>query len=160
MTGTASRPKAVRNPKVEVRKPANVVNAKRSTKAVGFRGVRSGSVTKTAEKVSFASLRISIDLTQAEFAKLFPISIRSLAGIESGTAPSESATRRFQELNRLIAALGEIMRTASIGTWLLTPICKIGLIDSKSVEFRPTGVPNLNFWTPTVGRQEDFTTGK
>ena len=121
MTGTASRPKPVRKPKVAVRKPAKDAIAKRSTKAVGFRGDRSGTVTKTAEKVSFASLRTSIDLTQAEFAKLFPISIRSLAGIESGTAPSESATRRFQELNRLIAALGEIMRTASIGTWLLTP---------------------------------------
>ena len=122
MTRTASRPKAIRKAKVAVRKPAKDASAKRrSTNAVGFRVVRSGTVTKTAEKVSFASLRTSIDLTQAEFAKLFPISIRSLAGIESGTAPSESATRRFQELNRLIAALGEIMRTASIGTWLLTP---------------------------------------
>ncbi len=121
MTGTASRPKSVRKPKVAVRKPTKDANAKRSAKAVVIRGVRSGTVTKTAEKASFASLRTSIDLTQAEFAKLFPISVRSLAGIESGTAPSESATRRFQELNRLITALGEIMQTASIGTWLLKP---------------------------------------
>ena len=28
---------------------------------------------------------------------------------------------QFQELNRLIAALGEIMMTATIGTWLLKP---------------------------------------
>ncbi len=105
-----------------MRKPVKDASAKRrSTKAVGFRVVRSGTVTKTAEKASFASLRTSIVLTQAEFAKLFPISVRSLAGIESGAAPSESATRRFQELNRLIAALGEIMKTASIGTWLLKP---------------------------------------
>ena len=122
MTGTASRPKTIRKPKVAVRKPTKDANAKRrSTKVVGFSGDRAGTVTKTAEKVSFASLRTSIDLTQAEFAKLFPISVRSLAGIESGTAPSESATRRFHELVRLTAALGEIMQTASIGTWLLKP---------------------------------------
>ena len=122
MTRTTSRPKSIRKPKVAVRKPAKDASAKsRSTKAVGFRVVRSGTVTKTAEKASFASLRASIFLTQAEFAKLFPISVRSLAGIESGTAPSESATRRFQELVRLFSALGEIMKTASIGTWLLKP---------------------------------------
>lgn len=122
MTRTASRPKTIRKPKVAVRKPVKDASAKRrSTKAVGFRVVRSGTVTKTAEKASFASLRTSIVLTQAEFAKLFPISVRSLAGIESGAAPSESATRRFHELIRLIAALGEIMKTASIGTWLLKP---------------------------------------
>ncbi len=122
MTGTESRPKTIRKPKVAVRKPAKDASTKRrSTKAVGFRVVRSGTVTKTNEKASFASLRTSIALTQAEFANLFPISVRSLAGIESGTAPSESTTRRFQELNRLIAALGEIMKTASVGTWLLKP---------------------------------------
>ena len=60
-------------------------------------------------------------LRLTEFAKLFPISVRSLAGIESGNAPSEAASRRFHELVRLIAALGEIMKTASIGTWLLKP---------------------------------------
>ena len=43
---------------------------------------------KSGEKASFASLRTSIDLTQTEFSKLIPISVRSLAGIESGTAPS------------------------------------------------------------------------
>ena len=98
-----------------------MLDSDRSSKTVGFRSVRTGTVTKTGGKASFASLRASIDLTQTEFAKLFPISVRSLAGIESGTAPSESTTRRFQELNRLIVALEEIMKTASVGTWLLKP---------------------------------------
>ena len=120
MTKTASKTKPT--PMVAVRKPAKVANTKRSSsKTVGFRSVRTGTVTKTSGKASFASLRASIDLTQTEFAKLFPISVRSLAGIESGTAPSESTTRRFQELNRLIVALEEIMQTASIGTWLHKP---------------------------------------
>ena len=122
MTKTASKPKTKPTLKVVDRKPAKIASSKRSSsKAVGFRGVRTGTVAKAVEKVSFASLRTSIDLTQTEFAKLFPISVRSLAGIESGTAPSESTARRFQELNRLIVALEEIMQTASIGTWLLKP---------------------------------------
>ena len=122
MTRTASKPETKRTPKVAERKPAKVANPKRRlSKTDGLSSVRTGAVTETSEKASFASLRTGINLTQTEFAKLFPISVRSLAGIETGTAPSESTTRRFQELNRLIVALQEIMKTASVGTWLLKP---------------------------------------
>ncbi len=122
MASTTTKRKKKEPPMAAARKPVKEAIVKpRSTKAVGLRPVRSKSVAASAKTSSFVSFRTSIHLTQPEFATLFPISVRSLAGIENGTAPSEATTRRFQELNRLITALGEIMKTATIGSWLLKP---------------------------------------
>jgi DNA-binding transcriptional regulator YiaG len=65
-------------------------------------------------------LRKRLQLSQAVFARLLPVSIRSLATLESGTLPTESVARRLHELQRLTGALAEVMREESIGKWLQT----------------------------------------
>jgi hypothetical protein len=60
-------------------------------------------------------------LNQAVFARLLPISVRSLATLESGSPPTEVVARRLTELLRLTNALSEVMRRESLGKWLQTP---------------------------------------
>ena len=66
-------------------------------------------------------LRKRLQLTQPAFARLVPMSIRSLATIESGKEPTESVARRLIELRRLIDALSEAMTRQSLGSWIQTP---------------------------------------
>jgi len=62
-----------------------------------------------------------LHLKQSEFARLFPISLRSLASLESGSALSDGVTRRLVELKRLVDALSEVIQEKYLGDWLLTP---------------------------------------
>jgi DNA-binding transcriptional regulator YiaG len=66
-------------------------------------------------------LRFKLQLNQAVFARLLPISVRSLATLESGVAPTEAIARRLLELRRLTNALTEVMKKESLGKWLQTP---------------------------------------
>jgi len=66
-------------------------------------------------------LRKQLQLNQAVFARLLPVSVRSLATLESGSPPSEVVARRLKELLRLTDALSEVMKKESLGTWLRTP---------------------------------------
>lgn len=68
-----------------------------------------------------ADLRQRLQLKQAEFARLLPVSVRSLATLESGTPPTEVVARRLIELQRLTNALSEVIKKESLGTWLQTP---------------------------------------
>lgn len=68
-----------------------------------------------------AEFRRVLQLTQTEFARLVPISVRSLASLEAGAAPTEAIARKFVELERLEKSLAEVMRRETIGTWLKTP---------------------------------------
>lgn len=52
---------------------------------------------------------------------MLPVSVRSLATLERGAAPTEAVTRRLTELERLVKALAEVMKKESIGRWLRTP---------------------------------------
>ena len=70
---------------------------------------------------SIADFRKQLHLSQAVFARLLPVSIRSLATLESGTSPTVVVTRRLKELKRLVNALSEVMQADSIGDWLQTP---------------------------------------
>ena len=70
---------------------------------------------------SIAEFRKRLHLSQAVFARLLPVSIRSLATLESGTSPTDVVTRRLKELKRLINALSEVMQADSIGDWFQTP---------------------------------------
>jgi len=73
-------------------------------------------------KLSMAvNLRKQLQLNQAVFAKLLPVSVRSLATLESGTPPSEVVARKLIELKRLTDALSEVIKKESLGTWLQTP---------------------------------------
>jgi len=80
------------------------------------------SPRRTAEKPAQAgALRKQLGLKQATFARLLPISVRSLAALESGSAPSEAVARRLIELSRLTEALSEVIRKESLDQWLQKP---------------------------------------
>jgi DNA-binding transcriptional regulator YiaG len=68
-----------------------------------------------------ADLRKRLQLTQAVFARLLPVSVRSLATLEGGTQPTDAVARRLNELLRLTSALAEVMKKESLGAWLQTP---------------------------------------
>ena len=68
-----------------------------------------------------ADLRRRLRLSQAVFARLLPVSVRTLATLESGSPPTEAVARRLTELLRLTTALDEVMNQESLGTWLQTP---------------------------------------
>ncbi len=52
---------------------------------------------------------------------MLPVSVRSLATLERGTAPTEAVARRLTELERLVKALSEVIKKETIGRWLRTP---------------------------------------
>lgn len=66
-------------------------------------------------------LRGKLQLSQPEFAKMLPLSVRTLATLESGTAPTEVVARRLVELQRLTNALSEVVKKETLGQWLQTP---------------------------------------
>jgi DNA-binding transcriptional regulator YiaG len=66
-------------------------------------------------------LRKRLQLNQSVFARLLPVSVRSLATLESGAAPTEVVARRLIELQRLTNALSEVIKEESLGNWLQTP---------------------------------------
>ena len=74
-----------------------------------------------ARSSSALDLRKRMHLSQPLFARLLPVSIRTLASLESGKAPTETVTRRLTELSRLVSAMSEVIRAEAIGTWLQTP---------------------------------------
>lgn len=67
------------------------------------------------------NLRNRLQLKQAVFARLLPVSVRSLATLESGTPPTEVVARKLIEIQRLTNALSEVIKKNSLGTWLQTP---------------------------------------
>lgn len=74
-----------------------------------------------AKPAKVAEFRRVLQLTQPEFARLVPISVRSLASLEAGAAQTEAVARKLIELERLAKSLAEVMRQETIGTWLKTP---------------------------------------
>ncbi len=66
-------------------------------------------------------LRKRLQLNQAVFARLLPVSVRTLATLESGSPPTDVVARRLIELRRLTGALAEVMKAESLGKWLQTP---------------------------------------
>lgn len=83
--------------------------------------VTSDSAPGAVRVISVGLLRKRLKLKQPEFARLVPMSLRSLATLESGTAPTPVIARRLTELKRLIDALAEIVREDSLGTWMQQP---------------------------------------
>ena len=66
-------------------------------------------------------LRSRLNLNRDIFARMLPVSTRSLAMIESGQKPSESVSRKLMELRRIVDALSEVLTIEAIGEWLTTP---------------------------------------
>ena len=76
---------------------------------------------KAERRGSTGDLRHQLQMSQAVFARLLSISVRSLATLESGSPPTEVVARRMTELKRLANALAEVMKSETIGTWLQAP---------------------------------------
>ncbi len=75
----------------------------------------------TARGGRMLELRSRLGLSRDVFARLLPVSTRSLATIESGAKPRESLRRRMIELRRIVAALEEVMASETIGERMATP---------------------------------------
>ncbi|HTN01062.1 MAG TPA: antitoxin Xre/MbcA/ParS toxin-binding domain-containing protein [Planctomycetaceae bacterium] len=79
------------------------------------------SVDAAVKANPVVNLRQRLQLKQAEFARLVPVSVRSLATLEKGTPPTDVVARRLTELQRLTNALSEVIQQESLGAWLRTP---------------------------------------
>ncbi|SFH86601.1 hypothetical protein [Planctomicrobium piriforme] len=66
-------------------------------------------------------IRQQLGFTRPQFARLLPVSERSLAEIEKGGDAGESVTRSISQIQRLVAALEEVMESQVIGPWLNVP---------------------------------------
>jgi|SRR5580704_7052770 DNA-binding transcriptional regulator YiaG len=76
----------------------------------------------TPLKSQFAlELRHRLNLNQSAFARLLPVSVRTLATLESGAPPTDVVARRLTEIDRLTTALAEVIKKESLGRWLQTP---------------------------------------
>jgi len=67
------------------------------------------------------ALRSRLRLNRDVFARMLPVSTRSLATIESGERPSDAVGRRLTELQRIVDALSEVMEQETVGEWMVTP---------------------------------------
>jgi DNA-binding transcriptional regulator YiaG len=94
--------------------------AKRHVQARTKPKVRPGGGT-SVKPAMVLELRKRLHLSQAVFARLLPISVRSLATLETGAPATEVVARRLKELLRLRNALSEVMKKESLGPWLETP---------------------------------------
>ena len=66
-------------------------------------------------------LRSRLGLNRETFARLLPVSTRSLASIEQGQRPNETVTQRLTEIRRVVDALYEVVDEEAIGPWMLQP---------------------------------------
>ena len=66
-------------------------------------------------------LRSQLGLNQETFARLLPVSTRSLASIEQGRPPNGTVTRRLTEIARVVRGLREVVEEEAIGQWMLRP---------------------------------------
>ena len=67
------------------------------------------------------TLRHKLDVTQKVMARILGVTERTIIDLERGRALSEGIARRVTELDRLQRALGKVVRTKAMGTWLTTP---------------------------------------
>ena len=99
-----------------VRTHRNDVRAKSPAK------VQIAATSKVIGNPSLAlRLRQRMNLSQPLFSRLLPVSVRSLAKLESGTVPTIAVARRLNELSRLTKGLCEVIQTSTLGAWLQTP---------------------------------------
>src|SRR4051812_21144435 len=95
--------------------------AKKQTGNVKSKGKPAKTGSGSAKSSVVGEIRKRLQLNQAVFARLVPVSVRSLATLESGHPPTEAIARRLNELRRLTSALSEVMKKDSLGNWLQTP---------------------------------------
>jgi len=79
------------------------------------------ALVTSARGGTMLELRARLQLNRDVFARMLPVSTRSLATIESGEKPSESVRRSITELRRIVDALGEVITPETVGQWMTTP---------------------------------------
>ncbi len=84
-------------------------------------GSKAMALVSTPRGGSMLAMRKKLNIPRKTFARMLPISERSLAGIESGEKPNEGVSRGMTELNRLIEALSEIVDASALGEWFDQP---------------------------------------
>src|SRR5580658_247510 len=65
------------------------------------------------------AIRRKLDLTQKVMARILGVTERTVIDLEAGRPLSEGIGRRVTELDRLQRELGKVVRTRSIGRWLV-----------------------------------------
>jgi DNA-binding transcriptional regulator YiaG len=115
-------PKSAAKPAQAAKKPA-VKHAKlpASERQQSRIAKRTGQIRSTLQPSPASALRRVLGLSQPEFARLFPVSLRTLVTMESGARMTEPQVRRLNELTRLTNALAEVIRKESLGPWLKEP---------------------------------------
>jgi DNA-binding transcriptional regulator YiaG len=108
-----------KKPKIIVVRPARA-SAQSTPKDITVKTKTKLGVVKS-NPAKLAEFRRILQLTQPEFARLVPISVRSLASLEAGAAQTEAVSHKLIELERLASSVSEVMRQETIGTWLKTP---------------------------------------
>jgi DNA-binding XRE family transcriptional regulator len=67
------------------------------------------------------SLRRKLDVTQKVMARILGVTERTVIDLEGGRDLSEGISRRTTELERLVRGLSKLVRSESIGRWLIEP---------------------------------------
>lgn len=78
-------------------------------------------LVSSARGGTMLALRSRLKLNRDVFARMLPVSTRSLATIESGGQPSEAVRRSIAELRRIVDALAEVITPETVGQWMTTP---------------------------------------
>ncbi len=76
---------------------------------------------KSATRPRVFKIRKQLSLSQPKFARVMGISIRRLADLEKGLAPSEPVRRRITEVGRLQRELAKVIRAEALGVWMDRP---------------------------------------
>jgi DNA-binding transcriptional regulator YiaG len=94
----------------------------RLNRAVGsLAPVAAAKLVKTPRGNTMLALRSRLGLNRETFARLLPVSSRSLASIERGQRPNATVTRRLTEIRRVVDALSEVVNRDAIRPWMLQP---------------------------------------
>jgi transcriptional regulator with XRE-family HTH domain len=94
--------------------PKNSLSQIAQSRARTFRNVFAGAPRQLVVK-DFCE---SYGVTQDTFTRLTGFSPRAVAHWANGNKPSASTQRRLTEINRLFAALSELINKEAIGPWL------------------------------------------
>jgi DNA-binding XRE family transcriptional regulator len=120
----------------KTRRPVKKTAAPKGGRASGKVKRQSGGGSRAVESVapatalklvatprggSMLGLRAQLGLNQETFARLLPVSTRSLASIEQGQHPNVAVTRRLTEIGRVVRALSEVINEEIVGPWMLQP---------------------------------------
>ena len=108
--------------------PIQLQSKKKGVKQRSGRAKENGTSPKSvpAPENLTLELRKRLQLSQSAFAHVLALSIRSLATLESGSAPTDAVARRLNEIRRLTDALEEVITRDALGKWLQTPNTAFG----------------------------------